>query len=241
MSWALALAVGFGGTWIGTQLPVPALGWLLTAGGLAPLWAAHQSRGRCGLAGALAAGWMVACVLAHVGCAWEEGFEPIARSVPGGRAFAEARLTAWSALAGGGGVDLHGPLLALAAAAAVVLLVRPAGGFMALLAAAAAAGFAGTAAARVALGAKAAGWDPVTAALLALPPTIWMQISGALVLAAALGAPGPLRPLGAVPGRLRGVMWGAGLLVLGLLAELLLAPAWAALLEGRGALDLPAG
>jgi hypothetical protein len=241
ISWPLALAAGFAGTWLGIECGVPGAGVLLSAGALAPLWAAHQARGRAGLAGALACGWLVAGVMAHVGCAWEDGFGGVAHSLPGGRAFAEARLTAWARAAQGGGVDFAFPLLALVVAALVALVARPAAGFLALVASALAAGFAGVTAGRVATGARAAGWDPVTTAMLALPPSFWLAAFGTLLLAAGIAAPGPFWPLDTVRGRRRLMTVGLGLLAAGLLLDPLLTPIWAGLLSGRGALDLPVG
>lgn len=236
ISWPLALAGGFAGTWLGVSLGVPGLGALAAAAAAAPIVGHPLGRGRVGMAAGLLCGWFAAAVLAHVGCAWELGEAAVERAVPGGAAIADAAAS-MGAVAADASLDLVGTAVAAVLALGLVLVARPASGFLALVVAAAGSGVLGSAAAVTALRAKAASWDPVSAGLVALPPTLWFTACGALVLACGIAAPGPLRPLDAVTGRRRLLGLGLGLVLLGLALGLVATPAWAAALADRGILD----
>ena len=220
VAWALALAVGFGGTWIGLATRLPGLNVLVATLFYAPLWVVLLRRGRSGLAAFTSISWCFGMLLAPLAAARMDSFAAIAPRLLLARPYVDAEL---GLLVGGADADPVGATLRNAVIALVlVTAARPALGLGTLLGLALCVGALGGGAAWFAERAVERGADPVTAALAGLAPFSVVQLLGILLCAAALADPAPLRDLA---GPRRRMLFAGGLL---LLAGLAVQPAVAA-------------
>lgn len=229
IAWFLALAGGCAAAWTGASTGVPGLGAALAALfalGYQTLLVRRSAEGTAGMAAAAAA---LGVIVAAVGLAGQDGWEPTARAFPPAAAY-HARMIA-PLLAGEGGPGLAAAVAGALAAALLLLLARPSRGLFPLAAGIAAASVLGVAAAAVP---AAGGEEPsVLTALEHLPPWGLLQVAGLLLAQAGLLGHEPLLPLDELrPARRRVLLLGAALLALGIVLEPLLARAWGAWAAG---------
>ena len=222
--WAVALAAGFLGTWLGIASRVPGVGAILATTLYAPLYIVLLRRGKPGLAAFTSIAWCFGILLAPLAAARADSFAELAPRLLLARSYVDAEL---GPLVDGGGADpiaatLRNAVLALA----VVALARPALGLGALLGLSLLVGTLGGGAAWFSERAVRHGADPVASALAGIAPFAIAQLLGLLLCVAALADPAPLRGL-AEPRR-RMLVGGALLVLAGLAVQPALAVPWGA-------------
>ncbi len=228
VAWALALAAGFAGTWLGIASKLPGLNALVATTLYAPLYLALLRRGRSGLAAFTSVSWCFGIVLAPLAAAHTDSFAAIAPRLLLARPYVDGEL---GLLVGGSDVDVVGATLRNAVIAIVLIAVaRPALGLGTLLGLALGVGTLGGGAAWFAERAVERGADPVAAALAGLAPFAVIQLLGLLLCAAALADPTPLRDLAGT--RRRMLVAGGLLLLAGLAIQPAIAAPWGEWLSG---------
>jgi hypothetical protein len=229
IAWFLALAGGCAAAWAGASSGVPVLG-----AALATLFAlAYQTllvrRSAEGTAGMAAVAAALGVIVATIGLAGQDGWEPTARAFPPAATY-HARVLG-PLLAGEGGPTIAAAGAGALGAALLLLLARPSRGLFPL-----AAGIAGAAVLGVAAAAARAapGEEPsVLTALEHLPPWGLLQVAGLLLAQAGLLGHEPLLPLDELrPARRRLLALGGALLLSGIVLEPLVARPWGAWAAG---------
>lgn len=222
VAWPAALLAGFAGSALGVVSRVPGLGALLATAGFAPLHLLLVTRGRPRLAGVLATGWLFAVGAAACGAVMERGFHDVAGAVPGARAFLASDVRPW--LDGRAEPQLLRNAVVMAVLLAAAL---PTSGVATLLGLAAVASAVGACVGWYADGAAESAAEPLLLVLSGIPPHVaFAAVGGALLATAAAHA--RAEPPGAEPDPRRRelVFAGAGLLLVGLALEPILAPVW---------------